>query len=93
MTTVRKETEKKNNKTPRPCKDQRSDSGSDKNMAAVLAELRTFRKEHSEASMDTKSSLARVETALSEVAERTTQLEQRVTEYEQRLGAAEDKTQ
>ena len=93
MTTVRKETEKKNNKTPRPCKDHQSDSGSDKNMAAVLAELRTFRKERSEASIDTKSSLARVETALSEVAERTTQLEHRVTEYEQRLGAAEDKTQ
>ena len=56
----------------------------------MLAELRTFRGEHSEASKDTKNSLARVEAALSEVAERTTQLEQRVTEYEQRLGAAED---
>ena len=95
MTSVRKENEKKNNKTPKPYKDQQSqsDSGKDENMAAVLAELRTFRNEHSEASADTKNSLARVETALSEVAERTTQLEQRVTEYEQRLGAAEDKTQ
>ena len=95
MTSVRRETEKKSNKTPKPYKDQQSpsDSGYEESMAAVLAELRTFRGEHSEASKDTKNLLARVEAALSEVAERTTQLEQRVTEYEQRLGAAEDKTQ
>uniref|UniRef100_A0A672Y8S3 L1 transposable element RRM domain-containing protein n=1 Tax=Sphaeramia orbicularis TaxID=375764 RepID=A0A672Y8S3_9TELE len=59
----------------------------------MLAELRTLRKEHAEASKDTKESLTRVETALSEVTERTTQLESRLTEYEERLAAAEEKSQ
>ncbi|CAK6984778.1 hypothetical protein NL108_003847 [Scomber scombrus] len=61
-------------------------------MAAVLAELRTLRKEHTEASKDTKESLNRVETAISEVADRTTQLEQRMTDYEERLVDTEKKT-
>lgn len=59
----------------------------------MLAELRTLRKEHTEASKDTKESLTRVETAFSEVAERTTPLEQQMTDYEDRLVDVEEKTQ
>lgn len=94
MANLRKESERKANKPLKPPKDQLADSGlSEESMAAVLAELRTLRKEHGEASKDTKESLTRVETALSEVADRTTQLEQRMTDYEERLVNAEEKTQ
>lgn len=94
MASLRKETEKKSNKPPKTPKDQPTDPGlSEDSMAAVLAELRTLRQEHAEASKDTKESLTRVETALSEVADRTTQLEQRMTDYEERIGEAEEKTQ
>uniref|UniRef100_A0AAY5L6A1 Myosin tail domain-containing protein n=1 Tax=Esox lucius TaxID=8010 RepID=A0AAY5L6A1_ESOLU len=69
------------------------DEGGEEHMAAVLAELRTLRKEHAEASKDTKDSLTRVEAALAELDERMTKLEQRMTENEQRLSDAEDKSQ
>lgn len=60
MANLRKESEKKANKSLKPPKDQLADSGlSEESMAAVLAELRTLRKEHAEASKDTKESLTR----------------------------------
>ncbi|XP_060950765.1 uncharacterized protein LOC133027703 [Limanda limanda] len=69
MTSVRRETGKRNKKAPNPHKKQQRqrDSGNEASMAAVLAELRAFRKEQSEAAKDTKDKLARVETALSAV--------------------------
>lgn len=91
MASSRKDTEKKG-KLPKKDEQQNPKDAGEENMAAVLAELRALRKEHAEASKETKDSLTRVETALAKVAERMTKLE-RVTEYEQRLSDAEDKTQ
>lgn len=93
MANLRKESEKRPNKQSKTSRDQPDSELSEESMAAVLTELRTLRKEHAEASKDTKESLTRVETALSEVADRTTQLEQRMTEYEERLVDSEEKTQ
>lgn len=89
----RKETDKKGKASKKDEQPNPKDEGGEEPMAAVLAELRTLRKEHTEASKDTKESLARVEAALAEVDERLTKLEQRVTEYEQRLSDAEDNSQ
>lgn len=51
MANLRKESEKKTSKPLKLSKDQLADSGlSEENMVAVLAELRTLRKEHTEAS-------------------------------------------
>lgn len=61
-------------------------------MAAVLAELRDLRREHAEASQDTKGSLSRVESTLGDVLERTTMLEQRVTDVEQRVSDVDENT-
>ena len=92
MSGSRKDTEKKG-KPPKKDEQQNSKDVEEENMATVLAELRTLRKEHAEASKETKNSLARVESALAEMDERTTKLERRVDEYEQRQSDTEDKTQ
>ncbi|KAJ0063544.1 hypothetical protein NL108_003847 [Boleophthalmus pectinirostris] len=60
------------------------------NVASVLAELKDFRKEHMEASNDTKSRLARVENALKDVVERTTELEEQMSDMKQRVSDNED---
>ena len=60
-------------------------------MAAVLTELRNLRKEHAEASQDTKTTLSRVESTLGDVLERTTKLEQQVVNVEKRASDTEDK--
>ncbi|KAL6478461.1 hypothetical protein MHYP_G00142960 [Metynnis hypsauchen] len=60
-------------------------------MATVLMELRNLRKEHTEASLDTKTTLSRVESTLCDVLERTTKLEQQVVNVEQRVSDTEDK--
>lgn len=63
------------------------------NMAPVLEELRNFRKEHADASKDTKAALSRVETTLKDVVDRTDILEQQVTETQQRVSNNEDQIQ
>ena len=50
----RKETEKKG-KPPKKDKQPNSKEVEEENMATVLAELRTLRKEHAEASKETKN--------------------------------------
>lgn len=92
MSGNRKDTEKKA-KPPKKDEQQNPKDVEEDNMATVLAELRTLRKEHAEASKETKNSLARVESVLAEVDERTTKLERRMDEYEQRQSDTEDKTQ
>ena len=67
------------------------DTGSEEKMAAVLAELRDLRREHSEASKDTKATLSRVESSLEDVLLRTTRLELQVTNVEQRVSDLENK--
>uniref|UniRef100_A0A3B3XAJ7 L1 transposable element RRM domain-containing protein n=1 Tax=Poecilia mexicana TaxID=48701 RepID=A0A3B3XAJ7_9TELE len=59
-------------------------------METVLAELIQLRKEHTDASHDTKATLSRVESSLKDVLERTTKLEQRITDTNQRVSDAED---
>ena len=92
MSTLRKETEKKGKAAKKD--EKRTDAeGSDvEEMAAVLAELRDLRREHSEASQDTKATLSRVESTIDDVLSRTTRLEQQVTNVEQRVSDTEDKT-
>uniref|UniRef100_A0AAV2KT38 Uncharacterized protein n=1 Tax=Knipowitschia caucasica TaxID=637954 RepID=A0AAV2KT38_KNICA len=53
-------------------------------MASLLAELKSFRKEHTDASNDTKATLVRVENTLKEVVERTAKLEQEMTDIKER---------
>jgi len=93
MACNRKDTDKKGKSSKKEEQPNLKDDGGEEHMAVVLAELRILRKEHAEASKDTKDSLARVEAALAEVDERMTKVEQRVSEYEQRLSDAEDKSQ
>lgn len=57
-----------------------SEEYTESNMAAVLTELRNLRKEHTEASRDTKTTLYRVESTLNDVMEGTAKLEQQVVE-------------
>ena len=90
MATSRKDIEKKGKLAKKDEQQISKDLGEEK-MAAVLAELRTLRKEHTEASKDTKDSLTRVESALGKVVERMIKLEQWTTEYKQRLSDTEDK--
>lgn len=92
MACNRKDTDKKGKSSKKEEQPNPKEEGGEGLMAAVLAELRILRKEHAEASKDTKDSLARVEAALTEADERITKLEQRTTDYEQRLSEAEDKS-
>ncbi|KAK7891064.1 hypothetical protein WMY93_023027 [Mugilogobius chulae] len=65
----------------------------EENMASVLAVLKTFRKEHADASKETKATLSRVEVTLKEVVERTTILEQQMADTHQRVSDTEDQLQ
>lgn len=65
MASSRKDTEKKGKLLKKDEQQNPKDTG-EENMAAVLAELRALRKEHGEASKETKDSLTRVESALAE---------------------------
>lgn len=60
-------------------------------MAELLAELRNLRREHTDASQETKASLSRVEITLQDVLDRTSKLEQQFSEVEQRVSDTEDK--
>ncbi|CAL9703923.1 unnamed protein product [Knipowitschia caucasica] len=62
-------------------------------MASLLAELKSFRKEHTDASNDTKATLVRVENTLKEVVERTAKLEQEMTDIKERVSDNEDQLQ
>lgn len=97
MSTLRKEAEKKGKPVKKEEKridtaSPTGEAGTVEEMAAVLAELRNVRREHSEASQDTKATLSSVESTLDDVLSRTTRLEQQVTNVEQRVSDTEDKT-
>lgn len=98
MSYLRKETEKKGKAAKKDEKRDQivtasptHDTDAEEKMAAVLAELRDLRKEHSEAVKETKTTLSRVESTLEDVLQRTTRLEQQVTNVEQRISDSEDK--
>lgn len=95
MSTLRKEVDKKNKTTARKETCQLPEttmavSEQKDNMETVLAELIQLRKEHTDASHDTKVTLSRVEASLKDVLERTTKLEQQITDTNQRMSDAED---
>lgn len=93
MSGTRRDAEKPKKK-PKADKQHQNDSDFDKdNMSGVMEELRALRKEHAEASKETKNALARVEATLKDLTERTTKLEKGMSEVEQRLGDTEDETQ
>ncbi|KAL2094209.1 hypothetical protein ACEWY4_008928 [Coilia grayii] len=92
MSGTRKDAEK--HKKTKTAKQTQNDTDFDSDsMAAVVEELRALRKEHAEASKETKDALARVESTLKELTERTTKLERRMSDAEQRLGGKEDDMQ
>lgn len=95
MTTLRKEVDKKSKTTSRKetCLLPETTtvvSEQKDNMETVLAELKQLRREHTDASHDTKTTLSRVESSLKDVLERTTKLEQQITDTNQRVSDAED---
>ncbi|CAK6984408.1 hypothetical protein KUCAC02_029889, partial [Scomber scombrus] len=51
--------------------------------SVILAELRKLRQEHTEAAIDNKNALVRLETNLKEIMERTASLEQRTGDVEE----------
>uniref|UniRef100_A0AAV2M4R8 Uncharacterized protein n=1 Tax=Knipowitschia caucasica TaxID=637954 RepID=A0AAV2M4R8_KNICA len=57
----------------------------DGSMASVLAELKSFRKEYTDASNDTKATFVRVENTLKEVVEQSAKLEQQMTDIKERF--------
>lgn len=96
MSNQKKETEKKGKTAKKDDKGYQTSASTgeeqaETSMAAVLAELRNLRQEHTEASRDTKATLSRVESALEEVRARTTELERQMAEVEQRTSDTEDK--
>lgn len=99
MSMLRKDTDKKGKTTKREDKREAVDTSSnmadtqtDNNLTVVLTELKNLRKEHTEASQDTKTTLSRVESTLKDVLERTTKFEQQLAEVEQRVSDMEDNT-
>lgn len=93
MSGTRKDAEK-SKKKPKIAKQNQNDTDFDTdNMSGVMEELRALRREHAEASKETKDALARVEATLKDLTERTTKLERRMSDAEQRLGDTEDETQ
>uniref|UniRef100_A0A3B3XXM6 L1 transposable element RRM domain-containing protein n=1 Tax=Poecilia mexicana TaxID=48701 RepID=A0A3B3XXM6_9TELE len=95
MSILRKEADRKSKSTSRKEICQHPETAPDvseqkDNMETVLAELKQLRKEHTDASNNTKATLSRVELSLKDVLERTTKLEQQITDNNQRVSEAED---
>lgn len=95
MSTLKKEVEKKSKYTKK--EEARIEAAMDmsepkkvRNMATVLAEIQQLRKEHTEASNNTKAALSRVETSLTDVLKRTTRLEQQIGDTNQTVNDTED---
>lgn len=99
MSSTRKDTDKKSKTAKKDKGRENTDdedvdmNDPDNNMAPVLEELRNLRKEHAEASTDTKAALLRVETTLKDVVERTDKLEQEIIDAKQRVSDNEDQLQ
>lgn len=60
------------------------------NMATMLAELRDFRKEHSEASKETRETLARVDITLKEMKECVEKIKLEMKEVQLRVSGNKD---
>uniref|UniRef100_A0A3Q0S3D6 L1 transposable element RRM domain-containing protein n=1 Tax=Amphilophus citrinellus TaxID=61819 RepID=A0A3Q0S3D6_AMPCI len=95
MSTLRKEADKKSKSTTKKETSQYTEAVADgrepkDNMEVLLTELTQLRKEHTDASNNTKAALSRVELSLKDVLERTTKLEQQITDTNQRVSDTED---
>lgn len=99
MSTTRKQAEHRNRNAKKDGKSDHVDeeildmSEPEDNMVPLLEELRNFRREHADASRDTKAALTRVETTLKEVIDRTEKLERQMNDTQQRVSDSEDKLQ
>lgn len=69
-----------------------ADTHMESNLSTMLTKLKNLRKEHTEASQNTKASLSRVEANLKDVLKCTSKLKQQITEIDQRVSDMEENT-